>query len=409
MIFVNFVLAFAVFMVVGAAAEGISAVVGMVTRVAEMPSATAAMASGVRIEGDNVKIGAKAACFCDFIVTFAPNVGGAGPLSVAELPCSHAASASDHEDSNGMNQKIYNLEDFATQYHLSDIFGAYAAHLAVTAGEGATLVDMMAERTLIVVTDCDLFKLPEEQRTALIALLNDFPPYCCLVFVYDLIEYKPSKTYKKLYEALDKNAQSVKFEAQERSDLINWIGRRFRALGKGIDAQTAEHLIFTCGALMTGLVPEIEKIGAYAKGKNITTDDINAVADPVLDAVVFDMTNAITKRDYGRASELLGQLLKKQEEPFVILAVISKELRRIYTARIALDNGKDKLWLMELWGMRSDYPARLLMEAARKMTSEWCSQSLLMCQRLDQRMKSEKGIDSEGELKLLLMRLAQGK
>ena len=57
------------------------------------------------------------------------------------------------------------------------------------------------------------------------------------------------------------------------------------------------------------------------------------------------MTNAITKRDYGRASELLGQLLKKQEEPFVILAVISKELRRIYTARIALDNGKDKLWL----------------------------------------------------------------
>ena len=32
-----------------------------------------------------------------------------------------------------------------------------------------------------------------------------------------------------------------------------------------------------------------------------------------------------------------------------------------------------------------------------------------MSQRLDQRMKSEKGIDSEGELKLLLMRLAQGK
>ena len=90
----------------------------------------------------------------------------------------------------------------------------------------------------------------------------------------------------------------------------------------------------------------------------------------MLDAVVSDMTNAITKGNYKRASELLGQLLKKQEEPFVILAVISKELRRIYTARIALDNGKDKLWLMELWGMRSDYPARLLMEAARKTTSE---------------------------------------
>lgn len=59
--------------------------------------------------------------------------------------------------------------------------------------------------------------------------------------------------------------------------------------------------------------------------------------------------------------------------------------------------------------MRSDYPARLLLDAARKTTGEWCSESLLLCQKLDKRMKSEKGIDSEGELKLLLMRLAQGK
>ena len=110
-----------------------------------------------------------------------------------------------------------------------------------------------------------------------------------------------------------------------------------------------------------------------------------------------------------QAQKMQQDMLKMQEEPIVILAALGSQLRRLYTARMAIDSGKDKYWLMELWGMRSDYPARLLMEAARKTTSEWCSQSLLMCQRLDQRMKSEKGIDSEGELKLLLMRLAQGK
>ena len=165
--------------------------------------------------------------------------------------------------------------------------------------------------------------------------------------------------------------------------------------------------MFTCGSLMTGLVPEIEKIGAYAKGRAVTVEDINAVADPVLDAVVFDMTSAVTKGNYDRASELLGQLLKKQEEPIMILGVISKELRRLYTARLALDSGKDKLWLMDLWNMRSDYPARLLLDAARKTTHEWCANSLALCQKLDRRMKSEKGIAREGELKLLLMQLAQ--
>ena len=62
---------------------------------------------------------------------------------------------------------------------------------------------MMAERPLVTVTDCDLFKLSEDQRSKLIALLEDFPEYCCLVFIYDLLEYKPNKTYKKLYEALE--------------------------------------------------------------------------------------------------------------------------------------------------------------------------------------------------------------
>lgn len=273
--------------------------------------------------------------------------------------------------------------------------------------ETVEAMPMMAERTMVVVTDMDLFKLGEDARGQVISMLEDFPEYCCLVFVYDLLEYKPNKTYKKLCAALDKQVSVVKFDIQDKSDLINWIRRRFRALGKDIDAHAAEHLIFTCGGLMTGLVPEIEKIGAYARGKAVTIEDINAVADPVLDAVVFNMTNAVTRGDYNSASEILGQLLKKQEEPFLILSVIGKELRRLYTARIALDEGRDKLWLMEQWGMRSDYPARLLFDAARRTRREWCARSLELCEALDRRMKSEKGIDDAGELKLLLMELAQ--
>ena len=47
-----------------------------------------------------------------------------------------------------MNQKIYNLEEFASRYHLKDIFGAYAAHFAVTRQESGDFADMVAERAL---------------------------------------------------------------------------------------------------------------------------------------------------------------------------------------------------------------------------------------------------------------------
>ena len=55
--------------------------------------------------------------------------------------------------------------------------------------------------------------------------------------------------------------------------------------------------------------------------------------------------------------------------------------------------------------MKSDYPAKLLLAAAKKTTSEWCANAVKMCQTLDRRMKSENGIDAVGELKLLLVRL----
>ena len=226
--------------------------------------------------------------------------------------------------------------------------------------------------------------------------------------IQDSLTHSDTISFAQAKHLLDTEPDCLLFDVREEEEFITGhpVEAELFTLDT-IDAQTAEHLIFTCGALMTGLVPEIEKIGAYAKGRAVTVEDINAVADPVLDAVVFDMTSAVTKGNYDRASELLGQLLKKQEEPIMILGVISKELRRLYTARLALDSGKDKLWLMDLWNMRSDYPARLLLDAARKTTHEWCANSLALCQKLDRRMKSEKGIDREGELKLLLMQLAQ--
>ena len=274
-----------------------------------------------------------------------------------------------------------------------------------TLTEMAEAMPMLSERTLIVVTDFDIFKLGEEQREKLISLLEDIPPYCCLVFVYDTVAYKPNKTMKKLCKAIGDHVQAVEFRAQDSSDLVAWIARRFRALDKEIDRQTAEYLIFTCGGLMTGLVPEISKIAAYAKGKAITQKDIDAVADPVLSAEVFKLSDAVLQGNYDLAASILGDLLKMQTEPIMILAALGSQLRRIYTARIAIDSGKDKYWLMELWEMKSDYPAKLLLSAAKRTTVDWCADAVKMCQVLDRRMKSEKGSDTVGELKLLLVRL----
>ena len=316
---------------------------------------------------------------------------------------------------------FYGEETYLREFYLAEVkkqlvppgFEAFNFHRLEGKGltvqaltEAAEAMPMMAERTLVQVTDYDPYKLPEEQRNALVALLNDFPSHCCLVLVFDQAEYKPNRTYKKLHAALEKSAQAVQFAQQDQREILKWIAKRFKAAGHTIDAAAAEHLVFTCGGLMTGLVPEIEKIAAYAKGTAVTRADVDAVADPVLSAEVFKLSDAVLQGHYDQAASILGDLLKMQTEPIMILAALGSQLRRIWTARLALDSGKDRYWLMELWGMKSDYPAKLLLNAARRTTAEWCAQAVRRCQVLDRRMKSERGIDSAGELKLLLVQLA---
>ncbi len=276
----------------------------------------------------------------------------------------------------------------------------------LTLQEMVEAMPMMAEKTLVEVTDLDIFRLDEAGRSQLIAMWGDFPDYCTLVFLYDTLAYKRDGKMKKLCTAIDKYVTEVEFCKQESKVLYSWVRRHFAATGHDIEPETIEHLLFTCGSMMTNLAPEIAKIGAYAKNKTITRQDIDALADPVLDAKVFDMTARITAGKFDDAAAVLADLLRMQEEPIAILAVISRELRRLYTARIALDTGKDRYWLKDLWKMTSDYPAKLLMQAAGRVDRRWCADAVKMAQVLDRRMKSEKNMDSAQELKFFLMELA---
>ena len=103
--------------------------------------------------------------------------------------------------------------------------------------------------------------------------------------------------------------------------------------------------------------------------------------------------------------QVLGELLHMQEAPIKLLAVLGKQLRQLYTARLAIEHRKGVPYLMELWGMRSAYPAERLMQSARRFSLPWCRRAVLRCGQTDLAMKST-GADGEELLIGLLMELA---
>lgn len=269
--------------------------------------------------------------------------------------------------------------------------------------EAVDCLPMMAQRTLVLVYDYDLFKAGEKDREAYARLLGQLPEYVCLVFIYDLIPYK-GDARTKLAAAIKGAGTVVQFARQEQGDLVDWVRRRFRALGKDIDSRLACDLIFLCGDLMTNLVGEIEKVGAYAKGARITREDIDAVATPQLDAVVFRMTDAIGAGSFDKAAQVLGELYRMQEPPMRILYALGRQMRQLYSARLAIEGGRGANYVAQLWGIKP-YPAEKLMTSARRFSLKWCRRAVAGCARTDLAMKSSGG-DPQQLLTGLLLELA---
>ena len=263
---------------------------------------------------------------------------------------------------------------------------------------------MMAESTFVQVDDIDLFKMNEDDRNKMGDLLSDIPDYCTVVFTYETVAWKPDKRYKKLWEAVSAGL-AVEFAKQDQRDLVAWITRHFNANQKQISQDLCVYLIDITGGTMTALSGEIQKICAYSGADVIKKTDIDAVTEPVLDAVVFQMTDLLSAGRYDQALMKLQQLLKMQQEPLAILGAVGGHFRRLAAARTLLDHGKTASELQRLCSL-ADYPARKTMDAARRFKPEFCKKAAELVVETDYKMKTSFD-DNERLLELLLLQLAQ--
>jgi len=264
---------------------------------------------------------------------------------------------------------------------------------------------MMAENTMVWVDEIDIFKMAEADRDKMAEILSDIPEYCTVVFTYITTAWKPDKRMKKLWDAIENNGAVVEFAKQEQRDLIPWVARHFAARKKRISNDLCAYLIDITGGTMTALSGEIAKITAYSGADEICKSDIDAVTEPVLDAIVFQMTDLLSQGEYGPALLKLQQLLKMQQEPLSILGAVGGHFRRMAAARILMDNGKGASELMRLCGI-GDYPARKTMAAAGRFSSRFYAKAAELVMETDYQIKTSFD-DPERLLELLILRLAQ--
>ena len=265
-------------------------------------------------------------------------------------------------------------------------------------------VPFMTERSFVELRGVDINKVKDADAAA--KILTDIPDYCTVAFVQSA-QYEPDGRLK-LIKAIRANGHDMKFTQQSQGQLVDWITRRFAAAGKSADTEAVQRLIFISGNLMSRLIPEIEKVAAYAKGERVTVDDVEAVANHIPEAVVFSLSDHIAARRYESAAQTLAELLAdKNNEPIMLLALLGAQMRKLYAARLAQEGGLGMKYIMDTCNIKYEFLAKNLAVSARGFTLPQLRRAVELCAEADYMMKSSSQDDDE-LLKEVVMRIASG-
>lgn len=265
-------------------------------------------------------------------------------------------------------------------------------------------VPFMTERSFVELRGVDINKVKDADAAA--KVLTDIPDYCTVAFVQSA-QYEPDGRLK-LIKAIRANGHDMKFTQQSQGQLVDWITRRFAAAGKSADTEAVQRLIFISGDLMSRLIPEIEKVAAYAKGERVTVDDVEAVANHIPEAVVFSLSDHIAARRYESAAQTLAELLAdKNNEPIMLLALLGAQMRKLYAARLAQEGGLGMKYIMDTCNIKYEFLAKNLAASARGFTLPQLRRAVELCAEADYMMKSSSQDDDE-LLKEVVMRIASG-
>lgn len=270
--------------------------------------------------------------------------------------------------------------------------------------EAIDALPFMTERTYIEIHDADLNKLEEPQK--LLKILSDIPDYCTVAFIQSASYELDGRV--KLVKGIKELGCELRFCSQSQSRLIDWVKRRFLACGKNIEMDAIQRLIFLSGDLMNRLIPEIEKVAAFAAGEKVTVEDVNTVAHKLPEASIFEMTENIALKNNRIVMQILEELLSdKNNEPIFMLAMLGIQMRQLYMAKLAEEKQLGSRFLIDSGVTKSDYVAVKLVKAARGFEMSQLVHAVKLCAENDFRMKSS-GEDSTVLFKETVLRIAAG-
>lgn len=145
---------------------------------------------------------------------------------------------------------------------------------------------------------------------------------------------------KKIVKLLKEKSKVIYKELIDNKDLPSFIINEFNNEGYKIDYKTANYFVNYVGKNVDILLSEINKMIIFKDNdKNITINDIDEISSKAINDNVFDLSDAIMKKDFKRMYDCYNDLIILKEEPIKIIAMLGNQFNLVYQCKLLSSKG----------------------------------------------------------------------
>ncbi len=191
--------------------------------------------------------------------------------------------------------------------------------------------------------------------------------------------------------------------APDPKALPGYVQKRAQEKEIAIEGAAVKLLADYIGANLRQIDNELEKLATYARGRAITGNDIKLLVSDASEALIWNLTDALSQRNGRNAMRSLYELRRGDANPFYLLTMIARQYRIIIKVKDAAATVGGNEYDIAKVVKESAYPVKKALQQSRQYT--FPQLSAIMQKLLESDFAMKTGADPETELDVLIATL----
>ncbi|SIS36783.1 DNA polymerase III subunit delta [Salimicrobium flavidum] len=272
------------------------------------------------------------------------------------------------------NYSTFNLEDTPIEDVIAD----------------AETLPFLGDNKLIVAEN-PVFLLSKPPKTEIehdvdrfLSYINDPAPYTTLVLI---VPYEKVDERKKVMKELKKKGNVQSFASVKEWNMEEWVQKIAVEEGVELASGVKELIIQSVGTNLMMLRSELEKLKLYTGNDFISKETAEELLSTSLDTSGLKLVDAVIEKDLGKAIAIYKELLRMNEEPIALIALLASQFRMISQVKVLKRKGYTENH-MKTYIKGHPYVLKLAGQRERKFTQEALDHIMLTLATTDTHMKT---------------------